>query len=76
MNDDTLSTGECAKLLHQSLNTVIRQAAKGLLPFHRIPGSQHRRIRRPDLVKFMVDHHMPAEWIATARGDLVPSVQH
>ncbi len=58
MRKDTLSTGQVARLCDVSLQTVIRWVDGGLLPGHRIPGSEHRRIYRSDFIKFLVDHKM------------------
>jgi excisionase family DNA binding protein len=52
-HSDMMSTGEVANHCGVSQQTAIRWCDRGLLPFHKIPGSKHRRVARKDLQAFI-----------------------
>lgn len=54
-----LTTGEAARLLRCSQQTVIRACDKGFIPFYKLPGSRFRRIRKQDLMRFMEEAGIP-----------------
>lgn len=63
---NVFSTGEIATRCRVSVRTVAHWIDKGLLKGYRIPGSDHRRVMREDLVKFLQEHKLPM-------GDLAPA---
>lgn len=62
------TTGQVAKLLDVSIQTVIRWAESGRLPSYRIPGSTHRRIRGDALAFFISDNGL--NFVATPGAEL------
>jgi hypothetical protein len=62
----SFTTGMVAKLCGVASRTVAKWCDVELLPCYRIPGSTDRRVRRADLLRFMVDNRlpMPAELLA------------
>lgn len=57
--DDVLTTGQVAKLLGVAPATVNKWFDSGKLPGFRVPSSNHRRIVRGDLLRFMRLHGLP-----------------
>ena len=59
------TTGECAKLLGCSVQTVIREIDRGELEGYRVPRSGFRRVYHEDLIEYMRLRELPpydAEW--------------
>lgn len=67
--DDTLTSGEVAKLCGVNFRTVIRWAEKGLFPAYRLPGRGDYRIKASDLTRFLSENGMPLH------PDLIPQQQ-
>jgi excisionase family DNA binding protein len=56
MNPDYLSTGQVAKILHVSIQTVIRMCDCGHLPCVRPSSSSHRAVPREGLRAYLESH--------------------
>lgn len=54
-----LTTGDVSRLFGTATRTVTKWCDSGLLPHYKLPGSNDRRIRRPDLVAFARRHGLP-----------------
>lgn len=54
-----LTTGEAAKLMRVSLQTVIRLFDEGQLKGWKIPGTKTRRIARLTPIQFMAERGIP-----------------
>ena len=50
---DVFTTGEVAKILHCSLQSIIRAFDKGTIKGWRVPGSSFRRIPRDEVLRFI-----------------------
>ena len=50
---DVFTTGEVAKILRCSHQSIIRAFDRGLFKGWRVPGSKFRRIPREELIRFM-----------------------
>lgn len=58
------TAGQAAKLIGCSLNHVHRLFDRGKLRGYRIPGSNHRRIPRAALVRFLKEYSVPIpDWL-------------
>lgn len=57
------TTGQAAKICRLSVQTINRLCDSKHIISYRIPGSQHRRIPKRDLMQFMRDSDMPLEWL-------------
>ena len=64
---DVLTTGQVAQICNVAPRTVTKWFDSGRLKGYRIPGSRDRRIPTSELIKFMKDHHMPADVLETGR---------
>ena len=53
------TTGQVAKICRVAPRTVSKWFDSGKLRGYRIPGSQDRRIPRPELIRFLKEHNMP-----------------
>ncbi len=60
------SPEQAGKFCRVSHRTVCHWCDKGLLPMWLVPGSKHRRINKTDLLKFMIDHHIPTDLLIPA----------
>ncbi|MEM0982788.1 MAG: helix-turn-helix domain-containing protein, partial [Planctomycetota bacterium] len=67
LDRDVLTTGEVAKICNVAPRTVSKWFDSGQLKGYRIPGSKDRRIPVSELVRFMQDHGIPLDGIATGR---------
>jgi two-component system response regulator RpaA len=54
------TTGQVAKLCQVAPRTVSKWFDSGRLRGYRIPGSQDRRIPRPQLIEFLAENAMPS----------------
>lgn len=61
------TTGEVAQICNISQQTVIRCFDNGRLQGFRVPGSDHRRIPRESLIRFMKDNDIPIENLDTGK---------
>lgn len=57
-----LSTGQAAKLLRCSQQTVIRACDEGLIDSYRLPASKFRRIPKAALLDYMKANNIPIGW--------------
>ncbi len=64
---DLFTTGEAAEICRVSQQTIIRCFDAGRLEGFRVPGSRFRRIPRQNLIKFMKDHNIPLDSIASGK---------
>lgn len=64
---DVLTTGEVAKICSVAPRTVSKWFDSGQLPGYRIPGSKDRRIPVASLVRFMKQHNIPLDGLASGR---------
>lgn len=64
---DVLTTGEVAKICNVAPRTVSKWFDSGQLKGYRIPGSKDRRIPVSQLVRFMKDHGIPLDGIASGK---------
>lgn len=55
----SFTTGDISAICHVAARTCHQWCAKGLLAYHRIPGSKDRRIQRKDLIRFMLTNRLP-----------------
>jgi excisionase family DNA binding protein len=62
--DQVFTTGEVARVCRVAGKTVIRWLDGGLLPCYRVPGTNHRRVTRRHLERFMAEHALPTELLA------------
>lgn len=62
-----LTTGQAAKFCNVAARTVSKWFDCGLLPGYRIPGSKDRRIPMEQLIRFMREHGLPMNGVATER---------
>jgi excisionase family DNA binding protein len=69
---DVFTTGEIAKMCRVSPHTVIKWINAGLLEVYCIPGSQHRRVDRESLVRFLeangMSHRIREYEVAVAKA--------
>jgi two-component system OmpR family response regulator len=73
MYTDVFTTGQVAKILRVSQQTVIRCTKQGTLKFYRIPGSRHRRFSLASVQEFMRDNNIPVEWLTEHVAQTGPS---
>ena len=66
-HEDSLSTGEAAKICKVSQQTIIRCFDSGQLKGFRVPGSRFRRIPRDILYKFMKDNGIPTDALESGK---------
>ena len=68
----SFNTSEAARYCHVSPDTIRDWANRGMLKTFRTPGG-HRRLKREDLVQFLMDQNMPvdAELIERSRRVLI-----
>ena len=64
---DVLTTGEVAKICNVAPRTVSKWFDSGQLRGYRIPGSKDRRIPFNALVRFMKQHNIPMDGLATGQ---------
>jgi excisionase family DNA binding protein len=64
---DVLTTGEVARICSVAPRTVSKWFDSGQLHGYRIPGSKDRRIPVASLVRFMKQHHIPLDGLASGR---------
>ena len=57
--NDTLTTGEVARICCVSIRTAQKWFDKGLLKGYILPGGVDRRIPKNELIRFMKKHDMP-----------------
>ena len=62
------TTGEVSRICKVATTTVNKWFDSGQLPGFRVPGSRHRRIPQPSLVKFLRDHGVPLGPLEDALG--------
>ncbi len=58
---EVFTTGECAKIMKISQQTVIRCFDNGTLKGFRVPGSRFRRIPRANLITFIKENGLPMD---------------
>lgn len=58
-NGRDLTTGEAARLLRCSINSVIRACKKGVLQSYKLPCSRHRRVVRESVREHMQQNGIP-----------------
>lgn len=54
-----MTTGQAAKLMNCSQQSIIRAFDTGIIKGHRIPGSKFRRIHTQDLLTYMKNNGIP-----------------
>ena len=59
------TTGEAAEICGLSQQTIIRCFDNGQLGGFRVPGSKFRRIPRENLIRFMREHNIPLDSLAS-----------
>jgi excisionase family DNA binding protein len=64
---DVLTTGEVAKICNVAPRTVSKWFDTGVLKGYRIPGSKDRRIPVSQLMRFMKEHGIPFDGIASGK---------
>lgn len=57
--DQLMTTGQCAKLARVAARTMAGWIDAGLVKGFRLPGSQDRRVYRPDLIRFLRESGYP-----------------
>src|SRR5215470_10607734 len=67
MDKDVLTTGEVAKICNVAPRTVSKWFDSGALKGYRIPGSKDRRIPVSQLMRFMKEHGIPFDGIASGK---------
>jgi len=55
---EILATGQIARLCHVAPRTAAKWIDQRRLRGYRIPGSADRRVRRVDLIRFLMEHGM------------------
>jgi len=65
---NTLTTGQAAKLCQVSQQTIIKCFDSGQLKGFRVPGSKYRRIPRGALVTFMQENGIPVPNVLLVKG--------
>lgn len=58
MKHGPYTTGEVAKILECSANTIVRVLERGELKSYKVPGSNHRRVSHRELVAYMVANEL------------------
>lgn len=64
---EVLTTGEVAKICNVAPRTVSKWFDSGALKGYRIPGSKDRRIPLPHLLRFMKEHGIPFDGVASGK---------
>ena len=64
---DVLTTGEVAKICNVAPRTVSKWFDTGVLKGYRIPGSKDRRIPVSQLMRFMKEHGIPFDGVASGK---------
>lgn len=65
-----LTTGQAARIVRCSQQTIIRACDRGLIKSFRLPASSFRRIERQVLRQFMEEHGIPmAGWEAFEQSE-------
>jgi excisionase family DNA binding protein len=63
------TTGEAAKIAGVTQKTIIAQCNRGELKHWKVPGSDHRRIERIELVRWMAANGMPLTGLGNLSED-------
>lgn len=64
--DPILTVGRVAAILRMAPRTVSKLIDSGSLPGYRIPGGNHRRVFRSELVRYIKDNRLPDTFLLEA----------